>query len=109
MSWFSRNINSAWDFTKTLAYAIYADGKLLSAYIIDQTDITNNPGLISAINTAITDQTKQSLINLGVQLAMAGFAGTKALKIYLAVKAARETYKANNGSRNGEILNDNLQ
>jgi hypothetical protein len=62
------------------------NGKLLVGYILSQIPgLSDYPGLVTAINKYLADPSSQNLVDLGIQLLLAGAAGHRAFKLLVAI------------------------
>lgn len=69
-------------FLKSLLKQFKDNGKLLLGYLLTQfPELTNYPGLLTAIQTALHDLTLKSFIELAIQILMAGAAGHRVVKL----------------------------
>ncbi len=69
-------------FLKNLFLQLKDNGKLLLGYLLTQVpELTNFPGLTTAIETALNDLTLKSFIELAIQILLAGAAGHRVVKV----------------------------
>lgn len=92
LSKITAKIIEIYTFLKALVIELWANGKMLSAFLINEVPgITSTPGVVTAYQTAMHDQTKASYVDLLVQILIALAALHSAKKVVVKAKEKSES------------------